>query len=224
MTNTPDKIVLRSWPKLVFCWPTAISALACGASGIAWPEHREWQGAAFLLMFASNMLVLSFEFGRAASLAGAFATMALGAGAVLLNQQYGFIGPLSEWIAAGSFWATPEFYFALGGTLCALLAGMFFVTRFDYWVLSPNELVHKKGLLGDLERFPTNGLKLNKEIDDIFEYLIARAGRIVLVPSGPHRPIVLENVIGIQRIERQATELLSASLVRLADNDSQWAS
>lgn len=224
MAALSDRVILRSWPKLVFIWPTAAAAFACGLAGLEWPELREWQGAAFLVVFAANAFVLSFEFGRAASLAAAFAAIGLGSGAVLLNQRFAYVEPLSRWLASRDLSATPDFYFGIGGSLASMLLGMFVVTRFDYWVLSPNELVHKRGLLGDLERFPTTGLKLNKEIHDVFEYLIARAGRVVLAVPGQDRPIVLENVIGIQRIERRAAELLNASVVRLAEGGGRWPS
>ena len=92
---------------------------------------------------------------------------------------------------------------------------MTFITRFDYWELSSNELIHRTGLMGDVERFSTAGLKLNTEIKDVFEYLLAGAGRVIMDIPGNPRPIVLENVLRIRKLMAQSQDMLSRRMVQV---------
>lgn len=206
---------IHHWPKMVFSWPTAVCAVGAGATGMLYPQHNLLATKIFLFVFAVNLMVLSFEFCRNTSLSFALATLAGSAGLLLLNQRYGLIEPLQRLIAQLRFYASPHFYFAMAGIYFVMYIGMFIATRFDYWQLTGNELIHRTGILGDLERFSTAGLKLNKEIHDVFEYLIGGAGRIIMVIPGQSRPVVLENVIGIKKIEKMADELLNARVVRI---------
>jgi hypothetical protein len=95
-----------------------------------------------------------------------------------------------------------------------LFTGMYIITRFDYWELSSNELVHHQGMLGDVERFTTAGLKLNSELGDVFEYVLWGAGRIVMTPAGSQRPIILDNVPNITGVTRAADNILGYRTVR----------
>jgi hypothetical protein len=52
------------------------------------------------------------------------------------------------------------------------------------------------------------------EINDLFEYLLLRAGRLVLHPSNEPRAIVLENVMRIKSKEAQLTKMLGALQVQ----------
>ena len=45
------------------------------------------------------------------------------------------------------------------------------VVRFDYWEVRPNELLHHHGFLADMERLAAPNLRMEKEINDVFEYL-----------------------------------------------------
>ena len=114
---------------------------------------------------------------------------------LLIQQLPEQILPLKHFLSNLDLVASWQFYLAIFIMYVVLLIGMYGVTRFDYWELSPNEIIHHHGVLGDVERFSTAGLKLNKEIHDIFEYLLAGAGRIILVIPGQLRPVILDNVL-----------------------------
>ena len=60
-------------------------------------------------------------------------------------------------------------------------------------------------------------MRISKEIKDILEYALARSGRLVLVPQGESRAIVIDNVPSINRVEAQVQHLLSR--LRVADGD-----
>jgi hypothetical protein len=89
------------------------------------------------------------------------------------------------------------------------------MVRFDYWEVRPNELLHHHGFLSDLERFSAPNLRISKEINDVFEYLLLRSGRLILHPTSEPRAFVLENVLNINRKEAQITKMLGALQVEL---------
>jgi hypothetical protein len=104
--------------------------------------------------------------------------------------------------------ANSEFYWFLFTVLSIIYLFVFFVTRFDYWEVMPNEIIHHHGVLGNVNRFPAPQLKLEKEITDVFEFLLLRSGRLLLHPSTERRAIVLENVPNINRRDDEIQALL----------------
>jgi hypothetical protein len=212
--GTQKPLVIRAWPKMIFLWPAAVtSLLMCIAN--QWGEWENVWGGVYLIVFGINMMVLTFEFPRATSLTVAMVVVAGILGLLLLNQRFAVIAPLQQWLAGRQVHASTEFYLFLFLLHIVLFIGMYIVTRFDYWELTSNELIHHHGLLGDVERFSTAGLKLNKEISDIFEYAIAGAGRVVIQIPGNPRPVILDNVLNIGTIERVADRILDARVVRV---------
>ena len=211
-----QKLVIRSWPKMIFLWPTAVVALTAGiVTGLSegWAETF---GHIFVVVFFLNLAVLTFDFPRSTSLTIFIAVITVGLGIVLLNQQFGIIEPLQKWLASLDVNASPEFYVAIFVSMLLLYFGMAVVTRFDYWELTSNELIHHTGLLGDVERFSTAGLKLNTELNDVFEYVLAGAGRIIINIPGQQRPYVLDNVLRINRVLNVSQELLSRRIVEVS--------
>ena len=87
--------------------------------------------------------------------------------------------------------------------------------QFDYWEVTPNELLHHHGFLSNLERYSSPNLKINKEINDVFEYMLLRSGRLILHPSNEPRAIVLENVMGINAKEATLMKMLGALQVQV---------
>ena len=69
--------------------------------------------------------------------------------------------------------------------------------------------------MSDLVRYPTERLKIEKEIGDVFEYMLLRSGNLILTPRDARRPIVLENVLGISGKEKKLAELLSTIDVKI---------
>lgn len=210
-----NKIIVRSWPTLIFLWPTALTALAAGLALALFPElatARVW-GGAFLVVFALCLVVLTFDFPRSTSLTLLFAAIALAWLFVELNRRYNLIRPLQDFIASLDVTASPDFYFVLFTVYLVIFVAMFIGTRFNYWEITSNELVHHKGLMRDVERYPTEGLQYQKQVTDFFEYLLTGSGRLVF--QGPALPttIVLNNVPGINRVARRLDALLEVRRV-----------
>jgi hypothetical protein len=78
-----------------------------------------------------------------------------------------------------------------------------------------NELLHRHGPFGDLERFPAPQLKIDKEITDIFEYMLFRSGRLVFYPTSERRAIIVESVMLVNRVENRIKQLLESLEVRI---------
>ncbi|MBA3643544.1 MAG: hypothetical protein H0W59_05695, partial [Chloroflexia bacterium] len=67
-------------------------------------------------------------------------------------------------------------------------------------------------------RYPAPGLELQKEITDVFEFLLFGSGRLVIQPTkGP--AIVLENVFRINDKERRIQALLDAINVEISPRE-----
>ena len=214
--DIPTKITLRTWPKMLFLWPTALAALIAGIGTALLadaPERGELWGTLFLVVFTLNLVVVTFEFPRSTSLTLVLAVVALTWVFVEVNRRYNIIAPLRDFVEELELGARPDFYFAVFVIYLLLLIGMFISTRFSYWEISNNELVHHRGLMQDVERFSTDGLQYTKQITDFFEYVIGRSGRLVVQTPTIDQPIVLDNVIGINYVAHTLDRLLEARRV-----------
>ncbi len=217
--KAPDKIILRAWPKMLFFWPSALIALAAGIMTYLAPENAargEFWGALFLVVFAINLLIITFEFPRSTSLILVLAGVAVAWILVELNRRYAIVVPLTNFIEGLRLVATSDFYFAIFFIYATLFVSMFISTRFNYWEISSNELLHHKGLMQDVERFSTNGLQYSKEISDFFEYLIGGSGKLILRIPGTDKSILLENVLRINGIAAHLDLILDQRRVSVA--------
>lgn len=86
----------------------------------------------------------------------------------------------------------------LGG----IFAASFLTLSFDYWEVRANEILHHHGFLSNLERRATPNLRLDNEINDLFEYMLLQSGRLILQPAN-ERAIILDNVPFIKKKEAQ---------------------
>ena len=101
------------------------------------------------------------------------------------------------------------------------MGAIFLKVRFDYWELSNNELLHHHGFLSDLKRYPAPNLRVDKEINDVFEYMLLGAGRLILHPSTEKRAIVLDNILHVSEKEKQLTRMLGSIKVQINSTHSE---
>jgi len=218
--ETPKSIYLVSYPKVVFLYPTFVAALLAGIYALIAqdPDRKDMQivSALFVAVFTINIIVFAFDFPRTTSLTLFFCVTAFILAALLLFRLNDQILP---WLYTLSNAYKPSanatFYFSIAGALAIVYAAVLINVQFDYWEITPNELLHHHGVLSNLERFSAPNLKIDKEINDVFEYLLLRSGRLILHPSDERRAIVLENVLGINRKEAILTKMLGALQVQL---------
>lgn len=207
--ETCDQVILRSLPKVVFLYPTMLAAATAGALVHERPGWTAEVGVGFLVVLFSNLVVISFDFPRTASLSLLFLGIALAVGFAWVNATFvALVPPLKRLTRDLEPSANAQFYWFVGGMLVAICFLVVFVERrFDYWEVNPNQIIHHHGLLNTVERYPAPGLEMQKDITDVFEFILLRSGRLVIQPSRG-RPIVLENVAHVNRKEREIQTLL----------------
>ena len=167
-------------------------------------------------MLFRSLVVLSFDFPRGTSLTLFFFFVAVGIGLYTLFKFNPNLLPFATSILASiKPYANMSFYFALAGILGLIFVGVAVTVRFDYWEVRPNELLHHHGILSDLGRYSAPSLRIDKEINDVFEFILLGSGRLILHPSNERRAIVLENVFFINRKEEEITRMLGALQVQL---------
>lgn len=226
--QTIDRVILVSYPKIVFLWPTFLAGLIAalymtfsGADLQAARQAPELPGVAimgwlFLIVLSVNLIVLSFDFPRATSLVIFFLVVTVGLAIWLVAVKFPHVLPiLGNWITSIRPIANAPFYWFFLSILSVIFLVVIIEARFDYWEVRNNELLHHHGMLSDLERFPAPQLKIDKEINDIFEFLLLGAGRLILYPSNERRAIVLENVLWISGKEKQITRMLGTLQVEV---------
>jgi prepilin signal peptidase PulO-like enzyme (type II secretory pathway) len=214
LVTEPLKVKIVPIPtKTIFYYPTFLLAALMAILSAVFPESRNTFGQIFLFVAFINAVVVTFEFPRATIITVIMTIAAVILGLYVINLSTNFFPGLADFFRSLNVHATPQFYtiIAIGGLV--LVAGILFMTRFDYWELTPNELIHHHGLLGDVERFATNAMRFNKEIVDIFEYMILRSATLhISLPARP-QPITLDNVMFIGHVMRVAEQILEGGKV-----------
>jgi hypothetical protein len=216
-----ESVIIRPWPKVVFLYPTFVCATAFFL--LSWLGIGKGDGGAgspflgntFMLVLLLNLLVFSFDFSRIKSITVLVAVIAV----VLLilwgDTKVNVTGFLGRVFGAIDIRMNTAFYGFLSGGLGFLLALVFVNTRFNYYEVNAREILHHHGYLGDIQRWSTEGLEMNKEIYDVVEFLLLRSGRLIFHPATAKKAIVLDNVANVNGIEKQVNDLLSVVAVRL---------
>jgi hypothetical protein len=170
----------------------------------------------FLIIFAFNVLIMSFDFPRFAVVAGILILTTLLFFLLWLSFLTDWLRPLVRALDSLYLAANSGFY----GVFALILGGMYAIiltTRWlDYWEFLPNEILHHHGPWSDLERFPTMNLKFDKEIPDIFEYFLFGSGRLIFHVPSQQKSIVLDNVLHINRKEQALKQIMSRMEVRIS--------
>jgi hypothetical protein len=214
--QAPESVIIRPWPKVVFFYPSFLFAtlfFALAALGIVSADKL---GGTFLVVLSFNLLVFSFDFSRIKSITIAVSIIA----AILLVlwldtifEVTGFFREVYDRLP-GPIMNT-AFYAYVSAVLGFLLLLVFINSRFNFYEVNPREILHHHGYLGDITRWSTEGLEMNKEIADVVEYCLMRSGRLIFMPATSKKAIVLDNVANVNRIEERVNDLLSVMAVRV---------
>ncbi len=233
---TPHTIILRPWPKVIFFYPTMIATFLCGfwqlfegdpaavgeaAAGAAEVGlgAGEAVGLIFFMVFCCNLMIISFEFSRLRTVAIFFGFLALVFLLLYLGTQFRVLEFIRDLLYGLHIRCSISFYLALGVYFLLLYGGIYINARWNYWEVRHNEIVHHTGFLGDIRRFPSPNLKMTKEISDVFEFLLLGSGRIILYPASEKEAIVLDNILSVNRAEREMKKLLSSIQVEMAQHE-----
>jgi hypothetical protein len=215
-----ERIVIRTYPKVIFLYPTMIMAFICAIFVSADVGNVNAWGSAFLIVMGFNLCVLAFDFPRTASLTLVFSVVAIILAAVLINQRTEFLPFLSDQTGKLKPTMNATFYWLYALVLFVILLVVFIIHRFvDYWEVLSNELIHHHGILGGIQRLPAPGIRLEKEITDVFEYLLLQSGTLVITPQGESRSIVLETVPNINKVEDHVKAILGVTEVSMRQSN-----
>jgi hypothetical protein len=211
----PESVIIRPWPKIVFLYPTFVVATVHFLMSWLGIVGQTTLGNTFMLVLLLNLLVFSFDFSRIKSITiviGAIATVLL---VFVVDKQWDLTGFLGRVFGSIDIQMNTPFYGFLSAGLGFLLLLVFINSRFHYYEVNAREILHHSGYLGDIQRWSTEGLEMNKEIYDVAEYLLLRSGRLIFQPATSKKAIVLDNVAGVNRIEKSVNDLLSIVAVRI---------
>ncbi len=218
-----DRVIIRPWPKVVFLYPTFIAALvgwfASWLSKEGATLGNPTIGWIFMLVLSVNLLVFAFDFSRIKSITILFVGVAIVFAMMWANNQWEIMSWVREKLGTIDIRMNAQFY----GFMAVLLAFIFFLvfinTRFNYYEVNRNEILHHHGYLGDIRRTPTTAMRMQKEIYDLMEYALLRSGRMVFNPQTEREALVIDNVIGINEVERRIKYLLSSVSVAVRNED-----
>lgn len=223
--SLPKRVLLVPYPKFVFMYPTliisAIAALVLGLAGLHSVNPDENVLAVvmtglFFIVLMLNTFILVFDFPRATSLTLIAVVVALLLGSwILVIAKPSLLPAIASFLSTVRPVANASFFICITLGMAALYAAIFVKVRFDYWELSNNELLHHHGFLSDLKRYPAPNLRVDKEINDVFEYMLLGAGRLILHPSTEKRAIVLDNILHVSKKEKQLTRMLGSIKVQI---------
>jgi hypothetical protein len=223
--DTHTRIYLVPHPKIVFLYPSLIVAIIAGFYAYL-TKNVEGRGEhvlslIFLVVLGINLSVIAFDFPRTTSLTVFFALLAVAIGAWFFFTEFPDAWPaFHRLLAKLTPAANAKFYFLFAAILALLFLGVWINTQFDYWEVRQNELLHHHGIWANMERFAAPSLRIDKEINDLIEYLLLGSGRLVLHPSDEKRAVVLDNVFFVNRKEAELTKLLGALQVEVKTDNS----
>ncbi len=224
-TNDISKpIILVSYPKIILLYPTLIAAVIAGIITYFLAkdsDHHQTIGVIFLGIMGVNMVVLAFDFPRTTSLNLFFVGVVLILGTILTSIYVPKLLPfLTDILKKINPTANAYFYFSFAMILSLLFVAMMINVRFDYWEVRPNELLHHHGFLSNVERYPAPNVRISKEIDDVFEHMLLRSGRLIIHPTNEPRAFELDNVLNINAKEAAITRMLGSLQVSVRDERS----
>jgi hypothetical protein len=210
--DKPDqRVVVRSYPKVIFFWLTWIASLIAGLVAGTSDDQPLHLGTVWMCIFAFNLLVISFDFTEVVSLL----VVALIAVLIFAGLYLGFLGFIGDFFADLRLYMSASFYFTMFGLFTIIYAFVFFKTRFDYWEFRYNEVIHRRGVFADIKRYSTDDLRWFKEVPDVLERLLAGSGRMILTTPRESHPIIIDHVIGIGRVDEKVADILGTKKVTI---------
>ena len=212
-------VIIRSHFKSIYLIPMALISLFCGvALTVGDPAKLEEPlGLVWTLSFCFYMNIFIFEWSRAWTWALIVSFISLLAVGFAVNDPVSF----PVWHALGGWFrdlnlgirANTGYFFAVFFGLCAMVSVV--RTRLNYLVVEHNEiLVYRNAIFGDRQRLPMLNRRIMVRVPDMLEYFHPgyNAGQIIIhAQDGAEGDLVLDNVLGIRRIER-AMDRLGSSL------------
>ncbi len=206
----PTEIFLRSYSKILFFYPLLISslvlwfiqALATGADSSK--ENISILGSIWFIVFFTNIFVTAFDFSSSKFFILILLIF------IVSSIMIFIVIPNLDLAIPGLYLGLPwQFFMVMTVILTFILFLVFLSARFDYYKIERNEIYHKSGIFSTAERFPVKSLRFRKEIPDVFEFFMLRAGKLTIMPGKADEIMILDTVLNINKKQRQLDYLLS---------------
>jgi len=165
-------------------------------------------GTFFFAVFAFNFIIVAFDFGIGKTALIAFGVIILVLIVILLQQQLGEAFNLS--FPLPDIHVSDAFYFFFSLLMIFHFILVYFYSRIDYWMISPTEIYHHRGILGDERRFGNaQHAHIEKTTPDIFEKMLFLSGDIFLKPETDPHIYRISNVFRVNAKEKEIRKILS---------------
>ncbi|MEE9392855.1 MAG: hypothetical protein V3W41_10160 [Planctomycetota bacterium] len=214
-------VIIRAHFKSIFLIPLSVISFICGVAVVmggsgANEVPGDWEhvwGLIWVFWFIFYMNIFIFEWNRAWTvvLLGAFVSI-VSIGFAVNSPDF----PVGSWIYDTLrnlrlvFGEQAYFFFAIFFALCALVSWI--KTRLNYVVIEHNEMqIYRNAFFGDRERINMMHPRVEVRVTDMVEYFHPGYNSGTVVIHAPSKTIILENVLGIRKIER-ITDRLGSTL------------
>lgn len=205
----PNEIFLRSYPKVLFFYPLLIFSLILGViQAFVKPdaEASKLLGYIWFIVFFINIFVTAFDFSSTKFFVLILAILIIVLLVIFLVLPRFTLDITNIELDLALTW---EFYMVMTLILGFILGIVILSTRFEYYKVERNEIIHKSGIFSSAERFPVKSLRFKKSIPDVFEFFLLRAGSLVIMPGKADEVMILPTVLNINKKEKQLDWLLS---------------
>jgi hypothetical protein len=210
--ESKNVIYLRNYSKAIFLYPLFVTSIILWMiEAFLGEPGKPLAGLGFIwtLVFFINLLAVAFDFSSVKLVVIALIIV------ICILLVFFLVVPLTltmVWEEFQNFQfnigMTVEFYMIMSIILGIVIASAFIGVRFDYWRLERNEIYHRTGIFVKAERYPTRGLRIKKEIPDLIEYFLLRAGTITLL-YGENNVAHLSTIVNISKKSNKIDKLLS---------------
>ena len=212
---TPEeRMIIRTYPKIsVMLYTLGILALIFGIVELIAPFTEVYRalGLVFVLAYFFLTLTMAFEFTEAKFLL----IIALIAILVLLYVLLGYMGILPSGGGLENVYEQlyliiePQAYLGIAIVSFFVLFLIWLSTRFNYWIIEPNQVIHRTGIIGKIERYSTSEMKFAIDIKDVFEYIFFfGSGTLILDFPTERRTFALALVPKIKEVEEKLKRIL----------------
>ena len=214
MSEEIEKVTIRGYPKVVFLYPIIFISLI--SAFLEWSDRGASDAIAtfWLVSLLALLLVVAFEFTRGILIALISLVFAAFVLVLYLIETEVIKFDIDLTLPAS---ADDTFYLTVAVILTFIMILAWIGARFNYYEITHQELLHKKGFLGDVDRWPAPNMIVQKSLEDIFEFLLLRAGRLILLPAGKQEAIVIGAVPKINDVERRIKLVLEKLAVKVKE-------
>ena len=211
-----QEVTVREYPKTVLFYPMLLVSLILGLVTYLLPAFIPDPGIlnswlftiafVWFVLFFFNLLIVTFEFGKSIVVALALILVIIVLVVILVFNLYGYLFVINP--STLRLFISVEAYLAFFVLFVVVIFLAWVKTRMYYFKITPNEIIYKKGIMGDVERYGTTNVMVHKEIHDLFEFLLMRSGRLTITIPGRKTAIMLDNIPNINSVETKILHLL----------------